>query len=152
MFASLQWAKPSEDGSEAYQFDRFGRHLSTILTSTSQTIYSFQYEDFDIGVNARGLLTSITDAYGNVLRIVRSTNGRPLALLPQSGLNTTLHTNSNGYLSHLTTPDTSTSQFTYRDNGLMSAMKEPSGLIHTFQYEELVSMLFECFIALFSKV
>lgn len=130
---------PSEDGTEAYQFDRYGRHVSTILTSTSQTTYVFQYEEFGGSDRVRGLLTSIRDAYNNVFRIVRTSDGRPLGLKPQSGLNSTVQASSNGYLSDLTTPDMSTTQFTYSDGGLMVSMKEPSGLIHTFEYERSIA-------------
>ena len=124
---------PSVDGKEAYQFDFSGRHVSTLLTSTAQVIYTFDYSEFETSSGPKGLLVGITDAYNNTLVIERSSNGQPLALRSPFGITTTLDNDINGHLKRFRDPTGRTTEFTYGTTGLMESMKEPDGLMHSFR-------------------
>lgn len=128
---------PSEDGTEAYQFDFSGRHFSTSLTSTGQIMYTFDYDEFETNSGPKGLLVGITDSYNNTLKIERSANGQPLGLRSPFGFDTAVENDANGYLSHFKDPTGSTTEFTYGTHGLMNSMTEPNDLVHTFRSENV---------------
>jgi YD repeat-containing protein len=127
---------PSVDGKEAYQFDVSGRHVSTVLTSTGQVIYTFDYSEFETNNGRKGLLVGITDVYNNTLAIERSSNGQPLALHSPFGVTTALVNDISGHLKQFRDPTGRTTEFTYGTGGLMESMKEPGGLLHSFRYDE----------------
>ena len=53
-FTDADFALPSEDGTEVFQFDRDGRHLRTVEALTGKVRWSFGYD-------GEGRLTSVSD-------------------------------------------------------------------------------------------
>ena len=88
---------PSEDGSQVFVFDSFGRHLQTFDALIGNVIYTFGY-------NAAGLLTTITEVNNNVTTIERDASGNPTAILGPFGQRTTLTLDANGYLASIADP------------------------------------------------
>eukprot|EP00118_Oscarella_pearsei_P008644 m.45749 g.45749 ORF g.45749 m.45749 type:complete len:2670 (+) comp33632_c0_seq3:67-8076(+) len=128
---------PSDDGKIAYLFDFTGRHVSTVLSSTSKVIQTFDYEDFDTPQGQRGLLTAIRDGYNNSLVIQRNQDGRAVSLQSSYGFQTKLEINNDGYLSRFTDPAGATVQFTYKDSeGLLASTTDPRSMVHTYRYDE----------------
>jgi RHS repeat-associated protein len=138
-FSNQDITIPSEDGSELYGFDAFGRHLRTIDLKTNTVIYNFSY-------NSAGLLTAVTDRDGNITTIERDTNGYATAIVAPGGLppsasiggqRTNLSMDANGYLSSIANPANETTQFAYTNDGLLTTLTDPKGNIHRFTYDSL---------------
>jgi YD repeat-containing protein len=131
------YAIPSPEGSSFFSFDFSGRHRFTVLTATSQVIHSFNYDDFGLLGSANGLLTKVTDAFNNTLRIERHADGRPIGFVSESGLKSTLTVDSDGYLSSLENNQGNPVKFAYHDSGgLLASRTSPSGLIQSFSYDD----------------
>ncbi len=127
-FTYSEIAIPSEDGSELYRFDMYGKHLGTINARTGATIYTFTYD-------ANGYLVQITDGDGNVTVIERDADGNPTAIVSPYGQRTVLTLDANGYLSGITDPAGGLYQFTYTPGGLMTSMTDPRGGLYSFSYD-----------------
>ena len=127
-FTYSEIAIPSEDGSELYRFDMYGKHLGTINARTGATIYTFTYD-------ANGRLVQITDGDGNVTVIERDADGNPTAIVSPYGQRTVLTLDANGYLSGITDPAGGLYQFTYTPGGLMTSMTDPRGGLYSFSYD-----------------
>ena len=67
-FGSGDMLIPSEDGTEVYRFNRFGRHLSTLDSLTGAPRWSFGYD-------TQGRLLSATDVDGRALTVERNGSG-----------------------------------------------------------------------------
>src|SRR5207245_2579008 len=74
---------PSADGSEAYLFDKSGRHQQTLDTHTAKPFLTFSYD-------ARGRLSQIADADGNTTRVERDGAGQANAIVGPFGDRTQL--------------------------------------------------------------
>lgn len=120
----------SEDGTEVYHFDRFGRHLDTKNAVTGTVIYSFEYDNV-------GLLSAITDASGNVTRIERDANGNPTAIVAPFGQRTALTVDASGYLKSAKNPAGGEVALEYATGGLLSQFTDPNGHASIFQYDTL---------------
>jgi hypothetical protein len=72
-FAVGEIPEASVDGSEVCRFDAQGRHLETRDGLTLAPLISFAY-------TAEGTLAAITDAGGNVTRVLRDAGGQPTAI------------------------------------------------------------------------
>src|SRR5690606_39549818 len=68
----------SEDGSEVYEFDLYGRHLRTLDPVTYEPRLSLVYDD-------NGRLIRLVDAEGGITRIERDGFGRPTAIVGHYG-------------------------------------------------------------------
>ncbi|RJO66193.1 MAG: hypothetical protein C4523_14045 [Myxococcales bacterium] len=144
-------AVASKNGQEYYVFDDRGHHLKTYNALTNGLIYSFGYD-------AKGYLTSITDASIPNLSLnttVINRNGE----LPQSivapayfgGYTTSFELDEEGYITAITKPGENTYTFTYKHlneepdpekgprvdvEGLLATMQEPaSSGQFTFDYD-----------------
>jgi RHS repeat-associated protein len=120
---------PSGDGSEVWQFSPEGRHLRTYDALTGALKYQFGYDD-------AGLLTTVTDRHGNMTKIERGANGKPLAILAPGGQRTDLTLDANGYLSAIENPADEAVKATYTADGLMKSFAEPAGHTTTMQYDD----------------
>jgi RHS repeat-associated protein len=115
-----EYALPSEDSTEVYRFDAFGRHLQTLNALTGATRYRFGYDDY-------GRLQSITDGDGNVTAIEHDALGNPTAIVAPFGQRTALHVDANGYLDKLTDSAGGTYQMDYTALGLLTRFQDPNG-------------------------
>ncbi|MFA6054869.1 MAG: PKD domain-containing protein [Thermodesulfovibrionales bacterium] len=117
----------SQDGSERYDFDAFGRHLRTINTLTATTRYSFGYD-------TSGRLISITDGDGNITTVRRDISGKPTAIVAPGGQQTALDLDANGFLADIADPAGNATRLSYTSDGLLTSMRDPGGNIHSFTY------------------
>lgn len=132
--ASGFYAVPSTDGKEIYTFDVSGRHVSTLWAPTGQIIYTFQYNDYTTPRGTEGLLTSVMDAFNNTVTVERDGIGRPNTIVSPFDLRSNLKTDSHGYLSAFINAEGYATLFTYNgNNGLLTRMEDPSGLVHSFE-------------------
>jgi RHS repeat-associated protein len=129
-FTGNDFAIPSDDGSELYQFDYQGRHLRTINTLTGANLYVFTYD-------SDGRLVEITDGDGNVTTIERDGAGNPTAIVGPYGQRTTLSLDTNGYFSKITNPAGQFYQYSYTADGLMTSQITPRGYVYTYTYDTL---------------
>ncbi|MEW6744381.1 MAG: RHS repeat-associated core domain-containing protein [Planctomycetota bacterium] len=125
----------SRDGSELYIFDVSGRHLRTLDGVSGEIRYEFAYDTDD-------RLIRITDAYGNVTTVERDTDGNATAIVAPHGQRTELGL-TNGYLTRITNPEGEYYDFTYTDDGLLTAITDPNEMTDpgnhttTYSYDSL---------------
>ncbi len=108
----------SADGSQLYRFGPDGRHLSTIDALTASVVYQFSY-------SADGLLTGVTDAYGNATVIERGAGGVATAVTSPFGARTTLSVNADGFLGTITDPADQIVGLHYGAGGLLDTLTTP---------------------------
>ena len=118
---------PNESGTEVYFFDDQGKHLKTVDSITGGILYTFNYD-------ANDLLGSITDSSGKVTTIQRSGNN-PTAIVSPYGQQTSLGTDSNGFLSSITNPAGGSYSITNNSDGLITQITNPNGSTNTFTYD-----------------
>ncbi len=119
-FHAGDFAIPSADGSELYQFDPTGRHLRTLNALTGTVIYSFAYDTL-------GRLTSVTDGDNNITSIVRDAAGRPTAIVGPFGQQTSLTVNTDGYITSIKDPANQTAAIGYGTGGQLTSFTDPLG-------------------------
>jgi RHS repeat-associated protein len=120
---------PSRDGSEVYQFDARGRHLSTLHPLTGDILYAFSY-------NEDGYLTRITDVDGNVTSIQRDGDNTPYAVVGPQDLASTFTMNVDGYLDTMTDPAGRSQSFDYTSDGLLTGRSDAKGLAYSYLYDD----------------
>ena len=121
----------SEDGSELYVFDEFGRHLRTVQALTGATLLEFGYD-------ADGRLTQVTEHTGgtdNVTTIEHDGAGNPTAIVGPFGQRTALAVDANGFLASISNPASEETQFTSSTNGLLASKTDPRGKTTTFIFD-----------------
>jgi RHS repeat-associated protein len=126
---SSNWVVPSEDGSELYLFDTFGRHQSTVNSLTGSTVYEFIYDE-------QGRLKEVKDAFGNITEIQRDGEGNPTAIVAPGGQTTYLALNESGYLTSIKCPLLKETTLEYTSDGLLTKLTDHKGNIHNFIYDE----------------
>ncbi len=117
----------SRDGVSVYQFDADGKHLKTVNSITGTSIDEFAYD-------ASGLLSSVTDAFGNITTINRDATGTPIDITSQDGQTSTLALDANGYLASLTNPLGDQIGMSYDANGLLTAFTDKNQNTSLFEY------------------
>lgn len=120
---------PSEDGSELYEFDETGRHLTTRDAATQALVWSFEYD-------AGGRLSAVRDAYDAATTIERTGGGAVTAIVSPDGVRTELALDPEGYLGGLVHPTGDAYLFEYQGDGLLTTMTTPRGLVHAFEYDD----------------
>src|SRR5262249_15720525 len=85
--------------------------------------------------NGQGLLTTVTDANGDVTTVERDGSGRPVAIVGPFGQRTTLTIDSFGYLPGVISPNNETVQLTSSPGGLMLTIHDPKNQEYQFQYD-----------------
>ena len=122
---------PSEDGGEIWVFDSHGRHLRTLHGLTGATVRTFGYD-------AKGHLTTITDADGNVTTVQRNAGGEATAIVAPHGQTTQLALDADGQLATITNPGGEVTTFGYQGaTGLLTSLTDPLGNASTFTYDGL---------------
>ena len=121
---------PSPDGDEIYIFDRHGRHLQTLSTTTGAMIAEFSYD-------VAGRLTAMTDGDGNTTHIERGADGSPAAIVAPFGQRTLLSLDDHGWLSGIEDPSGRTTSMTSTSGGLLKSMQSPKGAASHFDYDDL---------------
>jgi RHS repeat-associated protein len=119
----------SGDGSAAYQFDQYGRHLRTLDALTRDTVLTFGY-------NAAGYLTSVTDADGETTTIERS-GATATAVVGPDGHRTELSYDANGYLDEVENPLGERVVLSTSSLGLLQSVTGPRGDVSAFTYDTL---------------
>jgi RHS repeat-associated protein len=119
----------SEDGSQIYEFDAHGRHLSTRHTLTGVVELGFQYDP-------AGRLVGITDTGGNTTVIERD-SANLLAVVSPDGERTTFQRNSESYLTQIINPAGEALYFDYSAGGLMTRKTDPRGYLFFYEYDEM---------------
>lgn len=75
----------------------------------------------------------VMDSWGNELRIERSEDR--IEILSPDGHHTILSLDQFGYISSITAPDLATYDVTHDETGLLTVLKEPSGLLAQYSYD-----------------
>ncbi|MCU7907003.1 MAG: hypothetical protein KZQ76_14420 [Candidatus Thiodiazotropha sp. (ex Epidulcina cf. delphinae)] len=120
---------PAADGEALYEFDDLGRHLRTVSTMTGADAYTFDYDP-------NGFVKQVTDGYGNVTAIERTTDSTLTALVSPDDHRTAVELDNNGYLSRLINPNNESYQFEYTHDGLLTAMIDPKDNRSTMGYDD----------------
>ncbi len=127
-FDGSQIAVASRDGQRLFLFDSTGRHLSTLHAVTGAVLDQFAYD-------AAGRLAGVTDAHGNLTRIVRDPAGRPTAIVAPFGARTELELNEAGELARLVDPTGHALDLTYENGSLLAQIAASNGETYTFAYD-----------------
>jgi RHS repeat-associated protein len=129
-FADADFALPSQDGTEVYQFDRNGRHIRTVDALTGSPRYTFGYD-------GQGRLASITDRDGLVTTITRDASGNATGIVAPgagAGRTTTLATTA-GFLTSIKDPANAETKLGYDGGGLLQTFTDPLNKVAQFGYD-----------------
>ena len=129
-FAATDIAIASDEGSQLYQFDQYGRHLRTRDALTGAALLSFGYD-------GAGRVVSITDAVGNVTTVERNAQGQPTAIVGPFGQRTTLTVDGAGYLASVLDPAANRVRLFHQPTGLLDSLTDTRGSVHRFTYDSL---------------
>jgi RHS repeat-associated protein len=102
-----------------YIFAPSGKHKATVDLRTGVTLHSFGYGPTG--------LDSLSDRFGNTLRIERDSGGRPTAIVAPDGQVTELDVDAAGNLARVVYPDGTSNSMAYDDRGLMTDAWDPRG-------------------------
>lgn len=127
-FVDDRYLVPSRDGTRVYEFDEDGRHLGTRDALLDTELLSFE-------VDGDGLLSAVTDPYGNVTTIERNAAGEVTAIIASNGQETLLSVDGDGDLAAITDPSGGAVSFTYLDGSLMQTRTDPNGGWHQYSYD-----------------
>lgn len=111
------------DGSEVYEFDGSGRHLSTVSSLRGQARQTLTY-DTTVGQLNSGKLLSIQDGDGNTTTIDRSHTGQITITGPNGLSKTVILFDTYGYISAVQNPQATE---------VYHIAHSPTGLLQTFQ-------------------
>ena len=124
---------PDPDANEAYIFNKFGQHMLTRDIMTGNILYKMTYTQ----ATSNGKLSSITDAYGQTLTIMRDFKGEVNAIQTSNGLKYTLKMSNVGYLETFTAPDGYAANFLYhRSSGLLKSKIDSGNFAYQYDYDE----------------
>jgi RHS repeat-associated protein len=120
----------SSRGDEIYRFDAAGKHLTTFDPLTHTAKLTFAY-------TSAGLLSSITDAYGNVTTVDRDANGQLLSITGPFSRRTLIGRDAAGNVSAITNPASESFNLTYFSGGLLETFADPKGQTSRFEFDSL---------------
>lgn len=135
-FSANEISTASEDGSQVYVFDKYGKHLKTLDALTGAAVYTFNYDTL-------GLLSSIMDRDSLVTKIQRTAGGTPLAIISPYGQRTIFNVDTTGYLTSIIDPAGDTSRYSYTTDGLMISFTDGRGNAHAFAYDSLGRLILD---------
>jgi RHS repeat-associated protein len=118
----------SQDGDMVYRFDAYGKHLRTINAVTGATMETFVYD-------ANGLLSTVSDAFGNVTTVNRDATGRPQSITSPYGQVTTLALDTEGYLEAIINPLNDSVVMGYFPGGLLKDFTDMNNHTSSFVYD-----------------
>lgn len=117
---------PAPTGQRLYRFDEDGR-IKAVLDPLDLS------EDLTFEYGEAGYATAVTDRYGNRTEINR--DGQQLrSIVGPWGHETSITTDSDGYLAELTLPDGSSVAATYSDEGLLTGWQDGEGNAASYEY------------------
>ncbi len=119
----------SRDGSQIFQFDEKGRHVSTSSALTHEPLFSFEYDQLS-------RLNSVRDSYGATWTINRDSQGAPSQLVDPDGHIVRLET-GNDSLTAVVGPEGERTEIQYTSGNLISQFKSPSGATTHYTYDLL---------------
>jgi YD repeat-containing protein len=97
---------------------------------TGAILYNFSYDN-------AGELISVTDAYGNLSKILRDAKEHPTAIVSPYGQATTLALDANGHLSQVTDPANKKIQLVHSTFGLLTSMTDANSNTSHYRYDDL---------------
>jgi RHS repeat-associated protein len=118
----------SDQREEVYKFEG-NRHIATLSSRTGAMIYAFGYDD-------AGFLSTVTDAWNNVLAVERDGAGNPTAIVAPGGQRTTLSVDGNHFLSTIADPAGNAWALTHSDDGLLTRAEDPNHHASEYDYDE----------------
>ncbi|KAG8175100.1 hypothetical protein JTE90_024602 [Oedothorax gibbosus] len=118
---------------EVYVFNRHGQHVVTKNLVTGKAIYTFSYN-----VNTSfGKLSTVTDAAGNKIYILRDYSNQVNTIENTQGGKCRLEMSRMGMLQSFTTPSNFKTQFDYHgSNGLLRSKSDSTGKSYVYGYDE----------------
>jgi RHS repeat-associated protein len=128
-FATIdELAVPAEDGSEVWIFGLDGQHHRTLDALTGDVMVEFAYNS--------GLLTAVTDAFGNTTVIDREIGGAPVSITAPSGQRTELELDADGLLERVLLPGNLEYTVGYiPGSGLLDSFEYPAGGSSSYSYD-----------------
>jgi len=120
----------AEGGDMFYVFSSTGRHLRSLNALTGTTLQEFEH-------TVDGLLTSITDANGNITVIERDSSGMPSVIVSPFGQRTELTVDANGFISSFINPASEKTQMVSTPGGLITSFTNPRGNTSLYSYDSL---------------
>ncbi|CAL7949137.1 unnamed protein product [Xylocopa violacea] len=123
----------SPDTQEIYVFNRFGQHVATKNILTGETVYQFTYN-----VNtSNGKLSTITDAAGNKVFLLRDYSSQVNSIENTKGQKCRLRMSRMKMLQELSTPDNYNVTFDYHGpTGLLKTKLDSTGRSYVYNYDE----------------
>ncbi len=134
---------PSEDGAAIFVFDLEANHLRTEDGLSRQTLWSFTYQSYPAAApngRPRKLVTEITDAFANTIRVERNGSGEATAIVAPFGQRTELTVDAEGYLASVSRPGSVGIEeivLTSGPDGLLESLRDPNGGLYAYQWDEL---------------
>ena len=119
---------PSENGQEAYKFDRTGRHLETRDAFTRAQLWKFDYD-------GAGRLTTVTDVDGDLTQIERDASGTATAIVAPGGQRTELRMGAGGWLAGVSNPADEVTELEYGTGGLLTKLTDAEEHEREFTYD-----------------
>lgn len=121
------------DTQEIYIFNRFGQHIATRNILTGETSYTFTYN-----VNtSNGKLSTVTDAAGNKVFLLRDYTGQVNSIENTKGQKCRLRMTRSKMLHELGTPDNYNVTFEYHGpTGLLKTKLDSTGRSYVYNYDE----------------
>ena len=124
---------PDSETQELYIFNKFGQHVLTKDIMTSNVLVKMIYSQ----ATSNGKLSSVTDASGNKLTIMRDYKGQVNALQTSNGHKYNLKMSRVGDLEIFETPTKAKTMFKYlRSKGLRRSKRDSSNKAYVYEYDE----------------
>lgn len=122
------------DTHEVYIFNRHGQHISTKSALTGTLIYTFAYNVNTIN----GKISSVTDAAGNKIYILRDYSNQVKSIENSQGDKYRLSMTRQGLLASFTTPSNYAIKFNYQGtlDALLSSRTDSWGKSTLYKYDE----------------
>ncbi|XP_050525472.1 teneurin-m isoform X5 [Daktulosphaira vitifoliae] len=118
---------------ELYVFNRFGQHIATRNILTGETSYQFTYNQF----TSSGKLSSVTDAAGNKVFLLRDHAQQVNSIENTKGQKCRLRMSRMKLLSEVNTPDNFNITFDYYGpSGLLRSKLDSAGRGYVYTYDD----------------
>lgn len=132
--ATREYEVYSPTTQELYVFNRFGQHITTRNILTGETSYQFTYNQF----TSSGKLSSVTDAAGNKVFLLRDHAQQVNSIENTKGQKCRLRMSRTKLLSEVNTPDNYNITFDYYSgpSGLLRSKLDSAGRGYVYTYDE----------------
>lgn len=131
--ATREYEVYSPTTQELYVFNRFGQHITTRNILTGETSYQFTYNQF----TSSGKLSSVTDAAGNKVFLLRDHAQQVNSIENTKGQKCRLRMSRMKLLSEVNTPDNYNITFDYYGpTGLLRSKLDSAGRGYVYTYDD----------------